>query len=143
MIQEDVSEVDIAYIAGFFDGEGCVTVGKNGAVDVRIVNTGYATLLKVQSVFGGNVAERSQIVNKKQYVYTLYGENAVQFLSTVEKYLIDKKNQALTVLEYFSLREEIPTIRTPGVRGSFSNPDRQLLVEVFREILAEQKKEST
>lgn len=128
-------------IAGFMDGEGCISIQKNGSVSVGIVNTSKANLEFIQSVFGGVVQSRSQIVNKKQYVYRLYGKDAINFLDTIKDFLIDKHDQAIAVIEYYSYREELAPIRIPGKRGAFANPERETLVEVFRQILSEQKVE--
>lgn len=135
------SETDIAYAAGFFDGEGCITISKNGAVDVRVINTSKSVLTKLQSAFGGSITNRAQKVNKAQYAYSLYGEAAIEFITTIKPYLIDKKPQAETIIEYFKLRSELQTLRVPGSKGCFANPEREVLVQVFREILSEQKKE--
>lgn len=134
-------EVDIAYAAGFFDGEGCISISKNGSVDVRIVNTSKAVLVKLQSLFGGSITNRTQKINKSQYTYSLYGEEAIEFLNILKPYLVEKLTQVDTVFEYYELRKEIKTIRIPGKRGAFANPDREILVQVFRDILSEQKLE--
>lgn len=136
-----ISDVDLAYAAGFFDGEGCITIAKNGAVDVRITNTGINVLQRLQSTFGGNIGNRSQKVNKKQYSYCFYGDNAIEFIKKIKPFLIEKLPQAETILEYYELRNNIRTISIAGEQGKFANPDRNLLIEVFRDILAEQKKE--
>lgn len=54
----------IYYLAGFFDGEGCITLGKNGGVTISVVNTCYRVLCQFQDAFGGSVRERKQKVNK-------------------------------------------------------------------------------
>lgn len=128
-------------IAGFFDGEGCISIQKNGSVSVGVVNTSKNNLDFIQSIFGGTISERLQKVNKTQYVYRLYGKDAIEFLEQIKGYLIDKKDQAEATLEYFNYREELQPISIPGERGRFANPDRTVLVEVFRDILSEQKKE--
>jgi hypothetical protein len=136
-----LQDTDLAYAAGFFDGEGCISITKNGAIDIRIVNTAHNVLVKLQSVFGGNITERSQRVNKKQYTYAFYGENAIEFIKLIKPYLVEKLPQAETVLEYYELRNNIHSVTIPGEKGKFSNPDREILLEVFRDILSEQKKE--
>lgn len=128
-------------VAGFMDGEGCISIQKNGSVSVGIVNTSKANLIFIQSVFGGTIQERSQKINKKQYMYRLYGKDAINFLETIKDFLIDKHEQAIAVIEYFNYREELAPIRVPGKRGAFANPDREVLVDVFRQILSEQKVE--
>jgi hypothetical protein len=135
------ADTEISYVAGFFDGEGCISIAKNGAVDVRITNTSKAVLVKIQTWFGGSINNRTQKVNKTQYVYSLYGDEAIEFLTILKPYLIEKAPQVDTITEYYQLRKDIKPIRIPGKRGAFSNPDRDILVQVFRDILSEQKLE--
>jgi intein-encoded DNA endonuclease-like protein len=48
-----VSEQDIGWLAGFFDGEGCITVGGSAShrqVRLQITNTDKALLEKAQSI---------------------------------------------------------------------------------------------
>ena len=136
-----ISETDIAYVAGFFDGEGCISIGKNGSVELRIVNTAKNVLIRLQKLFGGSITNRTQKANKTQYAYSFYGEKAIEFIILIKPYLIEKLPQAETILEYYYLRNEIKPIKLSGTRGSFTNPDREILVQVFRDILSEQKKE--
>lgn len=134
-------DTDIAYAAGFFDGEGCISISKNGAVDIRVTNTAKNVLIKLQSIFGGSITNRTQKANKTQYAYSFYGENAIEFIKLIRPYLIDKLPQADAILEYYALRNEIKSVRISGTRGQFSNPNREILVQVFRDILSEQKRE--
>jgi len=134
-------DIDIAYAAGFFDGEGCISISKNGAVDIRITNTAKNVLVKFQNLFGGTIGNRTQKVNKTQYAFCLYGENAIDFINLLKPYLVEKLPQAETILEYYELRNNIQRVSIPGERGKFANPDRDLLVQVFRDILSEQKKD--
>ncbi len=136
-----MTELDIAYAAGFFDGEGCISIAKNGAIEIRVVNTSRKVLEKLESCFGGSITDRTQKVNKQQYAYSFYGDEGIQFLETIKEYLIEKRPQAETIIEYMQLRNELKPITKAGQRGRFANPDRTLLVEVFREILTEQKAE--
>jgi len=134
-------DTDIAYAAGFFDGEGCISISKNGAVDIRITNTAKNVLVKFQKLFGGTIGNRTQKVNKTQYAYCVYGENAIEFIKILKPHLVEKLPQAETILEYYELRNNIQAVSIPGERGKFANPDRDLLVQVFRDILSEQKKD--
>jgi len=135
------TESDIAYAAGFFDGEGCISIAKNGAVDVRITNTAKSVLLHLQGIFGGSITSRSQKVNKAQYAYCFYGEEAITFLIKIKPFCIEKVAQIDAILEFFSYREELEPIRVPGKRGAHKNPDREILVNVFRDILTELKQD--
>jgi hypothetical protein len=140
-VRADISDADLGYAAGFFDGEGCISIGKNGAIDIRITNTSISVLTKLMNIFGGSITNRTQKVNKKQYAYSLYGDNGIEFLKLLLPYLVEKQQQANTIIEYYSLRNELTPISIKGKRGRFSNPDREVLVNTFREILTEQKLE--
>ena len=132
-------EKDLAYIAGFIDVEGCITISNNGSVSLGIVNTSLIVLEYIVSIIGGSLTKRTQIVNKPQYVLRWYGDECIEVLSTLLPYLIEKKPQATTILEYFELRADIKPIRIPGKRGAYANPDREILIKVFQEILTELK----
>jgi hypothetical protein len=141
VLDNNMLNTDIAYAAGFFDGEGCISISKNGAVDIRITNTAKNVLVKFQKLFGGTIGNRAQKVNKTQYAYCVYGESAIEFIKILKPYLVEKLPQAETILEYYELRNNIQAVSIPGERGKFANPDRDLLVQVFRDILSEQKKD--
>ena len=129
-----MNEVKLSYIAGFFDGEGCVSISKNGALDVRVINTSRPVLEMMVQVLGvGKVHDRKQRVNKRQHLYSVYGQNAALVLRALSPYLIEKKPQADTALDYFDNHRG--GTRTPGVKGLFKTPMR----DVFRAKLTEQK----
>ena len=45
----------LAYIAGFFDGEGSVTVTSAGYLEVRVANRVLEPLALIQETFGGSI----------------------------------------------------------------------------------------
>jgi len=91
---------DIAYIAGFLDGEGCIRIkkanqgGNSYYVWVAITNSYKPTLDFVQSVFGGQVRQAEKTVNKIVYHYLITASEAVDMLKTILGFLRDKKKQA-------------------------------------------------
>lgn len=131
----------IAYLTGFFDGEGCVTITKNGSIQLRIVNTSKEVLDIFQEVFGGEVKPRKQKVNKPQYHWSVYGENAVKTATAFLEFSIEKKQQLQYVIEWFKERESFSGYRIKGVRGVFSNPERRFVIKEKQEKLTEMKKE--
>lgn len=106
-----MKETDIAYFAGFFDGEGCtnyyVRKATNGKeyfiLTVRIFNTNKEPLLKCKEVFGYGSISTHNRYNKPKY-QTCYnwncsGKNAKHFLETVLPYLTVKKEHVKILLE--------------------------------------------
>lgn len=90
----------IAYIAGFFDGEGCVRIkqasqgGSSYYVWVAITNSNRYILDEVVELFGGTVRKAERTVNKDVYHYLITASEAVDFLKTVYSFLREKKEQA-------------------------------------------------
>jgi hypothetical protein len=116
---------DLAYIAGFVDGEGCIRVNNNGSIELTIVNTCYETLKFIQDLLGGNLSQRKQRVNKTQYSYRIYGEQAFVAINNLLPYLKEKKPQAEILLEVFLARDTYAPIQLPSKRGNHSNPKRK------------------
>ena len=119
---------NLAYFAGFFDGEGCVVIGKNGSLAIRVINTNLRILNLFQESFRGSVKQRSQIVNKKQYVWSVYGEDAVEFAIRMSPYCIEKHEQLNKAIEWMDERKTY-----------FRSEDREAVVEKYRQQLTEMK----
>lgn len=90
----------IAYIAGFFDGEGCVRIkqsnqhGNSYYVIAHITNTNQAILKEVQDLFGGTIRRQEKGVNKTIYNWQITSAEAVDFLRTLVPFLREKLTQA-------------------------------------------------
>ncbi len=130
----------LAYLAGFFDGEGCVSITKNGSVDLRIVNTNKSVLEEFKDRFGGSVTSRKQRTNKNQYVWCIYGIEAVVASQLLFTHSRDKAEQLIAVIEYFDKRNTIQTITKENSKGRFGNPERKALVTKYRSLLSDLKK---
>jgi len=120
-----------AYIAGFIDGEGCIRISDNGALEVTVVNTCLPALEKIKYHFGGNISKRKQAVNKEQYSYRIYGDGAFALLCDIYDYLIDKQAQALVAVNWWHKRKTLGVVRIPGRRGGFTNPLRAELLKYY------------
>ena len=99
------------YIAGFFDGEGCIRVAHNrkdsgSGIHVFITNTFKPILDQIQSLYGGRVSLRSKSNPKHRTCYQWRISNRIQalvFLSDMEPLLIEKKAQARLGIEFCTL----------------------------------------
>ncbi len=106
MIDENkfpVTKEELFYIAGFFDGEGCVNLQMNeskkyGELTVCISNNHCGILRYIQSIFNG------RIHNTRSYGYTpewrCESKKAVFFLESVLPYLRIKRRQAELAIEF-------------------------------------------
>lgn len=97
------------YIAGFFDGEGCVSIRarrprQRGTVTtslaVDIGNTEVGILLMIQERFGGYLT-RNRGCNRPVHVLRLRGVKTFNFLLAVQPYAIVKADQIAIALEYW------------------------------------------
>lgn len=56
-----ISEVDLAWVAGFYDGEGSMSFAKSGRPRVTIGQKDRRPLDEIQAMFGGTVTDRSHL----------------------------------------------------------------------------------
>lgn len=104
----------IAYIAGFFDGEGCVRIkkankdGNSYYVWVAITNSNRAILEEIAELFGGKVRQAERAVNKVIYHYLITSAEAVDFLKTIRCFLQEKRAQADTAIYFHENKGSMP-----------------------------------
>ena len=102
---------ELAYLAGIFDGEGCIQLSRNangrsrfpvGNVSLKIqVCNNDKRLLEVftEAGFAGKVQKRTIKKGYKQsYYWICNGKNAAELLHSLLPYLVSKKSQAEAVL---------------------------------------------
>ena len=84
---------EIAYIAGFFDGEGCVRIkkanqgGNSYYVIAHITNTNESILKDIEKFFGGKTRMQERGKNKDVYNWCITSSEAVDFLKTLLPFL--------------------------------------------------------
>jgi hypothetical protein len=99
--------MDNAYIAGLFDGEGCIVVSQNGidgtmGLRASISNSYKPALDLVAAQYGGRVCLAKLGKGHKHTVWSWYisGRDAARFLEALYPYLIIKREQALVALRF-------------------------------------------
>ncbi len=123
---------EISYIAGFFDGEGCVRIKKAGHsnncffVIAHLTNTNLEILQKVKLLFGGSIRFQEEGRNKRIYNWSLSCSEAVDFLRTLLPFLIEKREQAELAL-HFHFNKEI-----------LSKDDKIILYQKMRDLKKQQ-----
>ena len=110
-----MKETHKAYLAGLFDGDGCVSITKYNSkqsvspvfsLQVTITQQYRYDLLWFRYFTGlGNVhrlVARSKIVEKDSpyYVWSMSGQQAESFLKLIEEYVIIKKDQVEEALRF-------------------------------------------
>lgn len=93
-----LTEGVLAYLAGYFDGEGCIRFEKSPAISVTSI---YPYTLHVfRECFGGSVKGMPGTEHRKPaFRWRAYGENAVEALELLHPHLREKRVQALLCLE--------------------------------------------
>lgn len=98
----------LAYIAGLFDGEGTLVIGKYPIRSQKnlayrgfmaLANTHVPTLLHIKSLIGGRIVEQG--IGKKCYSLTLSANEIRAVLPELLPYLMIKKEQAEVMLRFF------------------------------------------
>lgn len=135
----DITEVDKAYAAGLFDGEGSVQIpfpkNTNGVryhkLQVSVANTDPRPLLWLKERFGGDVSHLLRIPKtgtKPGLRWACGNRIAAAFLEAVRPYLIIKAEQTDIALAF---RETVrkPGGMTHGRHGTAKNPVTLAIVE--------------
>jgi hypothetical protein len=109
---EQISKKEfLFYIAGFFDGEGCIGINKisekrQHRVEVQITNTCKEQLEACSFFYGGNVYHvnrKKEAHYKDVFGWIIADKQAELFLKDVMPFLVTKKEQARIALKYRSL----------------------------------------
>lgn len=107
----ELDELELAYIAGFFDGEGTITIHHRNAstkknwyrVCASVSNTDNTLLELLRDSFGGYISMLRRNGNRKDiYQWHITSTGAVVFISAIKPYLRQKLDQADVALEFQS-----------------------------------------
>jgi hypothetical protein len=137
--QGNYIKADNAYLAGFFDGEGCIKIDKSPSENtisyrlyVTVTNTHVPSLELFSSLYGGKIVPKLDGPNCFQWV--LYGKKTVEaFLLASLPYLTVKHPQALLALEYVRMGREI----NPGKRDLLFTQMRNEKLKIQSELYSD------
>jgi len=123
--------MNLAYIAGFVDGEGCIGFAKCRTTifpRVIVVNTNRDILQKLKDEFGGDIKPLSlRKINWKQgWAWRLSWTRAVNFLDKISPWLQLKSQQACVVFAWDTVK--------PGMGNDWDSGARDYLVSYMREL---------
>lgn len=99
-----MKKVDLAYLAGLFDGEGCIHIaqtkgqkhkrGKGNELRIFLSSTDEWVCQTFKMAFGGSIWEYANSANTQQYSWQLACKKALPFLEILLPYLRLKRPQA-------------------------------------------------
>lgn len=97
------TEVELAYMAGFFDGDGCITVATNTnkglTLRAYVAQNTIEPLLLFQNVWPKGVMAQQR--GRRVIHFYTHGRTAVGMLEALLPYLIVKKEQAELAIRWY------------------------------------------
>lgn len=95
-----LTQTNRAWVAGFFDGEGSIyitkTKGPYYSLIVKISQVDRTPLAKVQNMYGGSLSQAKTGI----YYWSLCNQNAINFIKSINKYLVSKNLEATEALKF-------------------------------------------
>ena len=120
-----LNEVHLAYIAGFFDGEGSITIHENGkpsprglspnhTLQVSVGNTDPIIVRWLHDVYGGGFSVRPGIPGcRTVYQWTCRAAKALPFLLDIAPYVRMKQKQVALAIEFQRSKRRGPKLVSP------------------------------
>ena len=113
------SDIALAYMAGFFDGEGCVNFTQSGKhktwiIRVMVRNTDFDIIKKIHETFGGRIQvthQKNKPAWKTSYCWRVDGAQAIFFLRLIDPFVFIKKDQILIAMFWDEIRNRLTGFR--------------------------------
>ena len=142
-----VKRIDLAYVAGIVDGEGCISIIKHRDSDCRrgyyfhltvnVSNTNEWLIAWLKFAFGGHTHTRKKGNYRPLYQWFIDASQAFKFLKLILPYLRIKKPQAELAIEFHKARER----RRNPLNGRFiATKDQAYILEEAQKILLQKMK---
>jgi hypothetical protein len=104
------TEPSIEYLAGYFDGEGCICMrhradGRTHRLDVQLTTAYRPVLEALQGRFGGSIwATPSSSRNKPLYHWSPGKKSeCLPFLRAIQPFSLEKQEQVATAIEWLQV----------------------------------------
>lgn len=98
-----LTATELAYYAGFFDGEGCIMLTGKSGIRLAVSNTHLPTLREMHKLFGGSVRQckRYGDIDRNLFQWYAGGVGAQRVLFLIRPYLFQKRRQASVALQFY------------------------------------------
>lgn len=126
------SSLSPEYLAGFFDGEGCISLsaGDLYTLHVSVTQVNPAPLREFAAAFGGNVRLRRwhRPDQRPGYIWNIASQKAMAMLKVLRPYLIVKAEEADIAIAFQSLRRpgRVPLRDWPAKKETYAVAAAQL-----------------
>lgn len=97
----EYSEYDLAYLAGYLDGEGCFTLARAHKPVIAVENTHKPTIEWLHKTFGGSMSKKLAVRkahHRHTYRWAVVAKNAGDLCRAVAPFLREKAPQALMLI---------------------------------------------
>ena len=104
-----IKNTDLAYMAGYIDGEGCIRMDKYSLrLGIQTCNP-YPLRFIVKLFPQTQVRLQNRQTNRNKPIYRLEysGINAINILKAILPYMIEKKDQAEKLIQIHHLKQEL------------------------------------
>lgn len=113
-----ISSDDLKYLAGFFDGEGSISIYSLGykyscgvestSLKVCITSNDKTQVEYFKDAFGGDIysEDGNHLSDNTSWTWYAYSEEAEQFIQQIQPHLREKKQQADIAKRYLNLVNE-------------------------------------
>lgn len=137
-----MSKTDLAWAAGFIDGEGCIRIAKTNTRDkiskryslmITAPQTDSRPIYKLQKMFGGTITEYDKGIYKKQWCWKVAAHASENVLNHLLPYFVVKGEQAQIALEFQS-------VMNANQSRKRRTPERLELMEMYYIKIKELKK---
>jgi hypothetical protein len=105
----NIKDTDLAYMAGYIDGEGCIRWGAHSPrISIQSCNPNPLRFIeklfpKAQVRLQNRRTKRGKPVHRLEYS----GINCIQLLQVILPHLIEKKDQAEKLIQIYQLKQEL------------------------------------
>jgi len=123
LIEYDIPNEKLAYLAGIIDGEGCIHINTRDnqaySYQLSITSTDLILLDWIKEIFGGKIYGPFKGKSNKQYFYTWHAHGLLgkQILELTLPFLIIKNKSAQAFIEAMTISSNNTTrIRPPHIK---------------------------
>jgi LAGLIDADG endonuclease/YopX protein len=128
---------EIAYLAGFMDGEGCIRLkqsdrkGERFYVWVAVTNSYPTVLRRYKALFGGQIRKAERTPNKDIYHYLVTASEATDMLKVLVNFLDEKARQAHHAIWFHEHKDEMSGEERAAMAQKISDMKREVIGNIY------------
>lgn len=128
---------EIAYLAGFIDGEGCIRLkqsdrkGERFYVWVAVTNSYKPVLERYKKLFGGQIRKAERTPNKDVYHYLVTASEATDMLKVLVNFMDEKARQAHHAIWFHEHKDELTGAERANMAQKISDMKREVIGNIY------------